>query len=59
MSSKFPTSNYTITSKRLGICLSCEMLWKLLPTFEQCAVCFCFVREKVKYQNESCPLSKW
>ncbi|TGM87945.1 hypothetical protein EHR05_14950 [Leptospira licerasiae] len=59
MPNKFPTSIESVSSKRLGICLSCEMLWKLIPKVEQCAVCFCFVREKVKFQNESCPLSKW
>nr|WP_246050705.1 hypothetical protein [Leptospira langatensis] len=43
----------------MGICLDCELLWKAIPTMEQCSVCLCFVRLKTKVQSQSCPMGKW
>ncbi|WP_425460795.1 DUF6171 family protein [Leptospira langatensis] len=51
--------NKTFSEKRMGICLDCELLWKAIPTMEQCSVCLCFVRLKTKVQSQSCPMGKW
>jgi hypothetical protein len=42
--------------KRIETCKSCPELIKL--TF-QCKKCGCFMKEKTKLANASCPLNKW
>lgn len=41
---------------RIGICYECSEL-DLITS--QCRKCWCFVRLKVSWQTERCPLSKW
>lgn len=45
-----------LAQKRLAICLNCKELFRLTGN---CKKCGCFVREKVKYKTERCPLGKW
>ena len=42
-------------TKRMNTCTNCPLL---LPT-GNCSNCGCFVREKAKYVDESCPVNKW
>ena len=44
-----------IRQKRLDNCNTCT---KLMAT-GQCASCGCFVVDKTKYADESCPEKKW
>jgi len=45
-----------IASQRLIICSDCEHLDILT---RQCTKCWCFIRRKVQWADESCPLKKW
>lgn len=36
----------------------CKMCPKLLST-GNCTLCGCFVKDKAKYKDESCPINKW
>lgn len=45
-----------IGAKRLSICNECP---KFIKTTGQCKTCMCFMRQKVKLPNASCPLGKW
>lgn len=40
---------------RLDTCSQCK---KLMRT-GNCSICGCFVMDKAKYKEESCPLKKW
>jgi len=42
--------------KRLAICQSCPELIK--ATF-QCKKCGCFMKQKAKLSDASCPINKW
>lgn len=44
-----------IAAERYAICKECPML---LPT-GNCKECGCFMSQKVKLPNASCPLHKW
>lgn len=48
--------NSEIYNNRIEICRNCPELIKL--TF-QCKKCGCFMKEKTKLANASCPLNKW
>ena len=52
-----PTDKVSVDlyNKRISICNSCPK--KLITG--NCSVCGCFVRDKAKYSDESCPLNKW
>ncbi|MGM0587094.1 MAG: DUF6171 family protein [Bacteroidota bacterium] len=41
---------------RLYTCTQCPKLFR--PTM-QCKECGCFVKAKVKYEEENCPKGKW
>lgn len=45
----------TLAADRLAICQACP---QLLPT-GNCKECGCFMSQKVKLPNASCPLHKW
>lgn len=48
--------NSSIHNERMDICRACPELIKL--TF-QCKKCGCFMKEKTKLADASCPLNKW
>lgn len=50
-----PVSIY-IASFRLRICNECDDLDLLT---RQCKHCWCFVRLKVQWEDERCPIGKW
>ena len=43
-------------SRRKSICDSCDMFD---PISETCRNCGCFLPEKISWDSERCPLSKW
>ena len=48
--------SFEIASNRLSICNACD---ELDLVTRQCTKCWCFVRLKVKWEKEQCPLGKW
>jgi len=48
-------ANIELKSKRLDVCKKCE---HMLIT-GNCGICGCFVKDKVKYKDEKCPIKKW
>tara|TARA_R110001592_G_scaffold321960_4_gene600673 strand:+ start:3091 stop:3291 length:201 start_codon:yes stop_codon:yes gene_type:complete len=46
---------YITHEMRLKECRTCD---KLLLT-GNCSICGCFVKDKSKYKEESCPQNKW
>jgi len=42
--------------KRIEICQSCP---ELIKTTFQCKKCGCFMKQKTKLSDASCPLKKW
>jgi hypothetical protein len=49
-------ASFDVALSRLRICHECPDLDILT---RQCRACGCFVRLKVQFGNESCPLRKW
>jgi hypothetical protein len=49
----------SVADKRLALCLSCSQLFAPSKEWKQCRLCKCFVRAKVEYSEEYCPLKKW
>jgi len=45
-----------VASSRLAICCECADLDLIT---RQCTHCWCFVRYKVQWEKEKCPLEKW
>lgn len=45
-----------IKSKRYSICLECP---ELNQVTKQCKICLCFMNQKTKLKEASCPLHKW
>jgi hypothetical protein len=41
---------------RLRICYACDDLDLIT---EQCTECWCFIRLKIRWKDESCPKGKW
>ena len=52
-------SSEELEERRKKICLECDLAWKSVEYLEQCSLCFCFIRAKVKVLNSSCPAGKW
>jgi hypothetical protein len=48
--------NSEIYKNRISICSSCP---ELIKTTFQCKKCGCFMKQKVKLADASCPLNKW
>ena len=49
-------SSLELASARLEVCCSCEYLD---PLTRQCTKCWCFVRYKVQWRDEECPVGYW
>ena len=47
---------FEIAQDRLFVCHNCT---SLDPITRQCTHCWCFVRLKVQWQDEACPIGKW
>jgi len=45
-----------IQQQRYKICLSCP---ELINTTKQCKKCGCFMNQKTKLKEASCPIGKW
>lgn len=45
-----------IAEERFNICQGCP---ELIPVTNQCKICKCFMSQKVKLSNASCPIGKW
>lgn len=45
-----------LAKQRTAICEQCPLFDKAA---RRCRECGCFVDEKVKYQNEKCPVGRW
>ena len=45
-----------IAEERFNICKACP---NLIPVTNQCSICKCFMSQKVKLSNASCPIGKW
>ncbi len=45
-----------IQKKRYEICLSCP---ELIQSTKTCKICGCFMSQKTKLKNASCPIQKW
>jgi hypothetical protein len=45
-----------IKNERYSICLSCP---ELIQATKQCKKCGCFMNQKTKLKEASCPLLKW
>lgn len=54
--SKMPRASEELYDERLEICMSCEHLVSLT---KQCSLCKCFMVQKTKLANASCPVGKW
>ena len=48
--------SFEVASARLKVCGECDELDLLT---RQCRKCWCFVRLKVRWEKEKCPLDKW
>jgi hypothetical protein len=46
----------SIQNERMDICRACPELIKITS---QCKKCGCFMKEKTKLADASCPLNKW
>ena len=49
------TSN-EVANQRFRVCLKCP---ELVPQFNQCRQCGCFMKLKTKLEAAKCPLGKW
>lgn len=49
-------ASFEISSDRLTTCYGCDRLDLIT---NQCKECWCFIRLKVQWLDESCPLGKW
>lgn len=45
-----------IQKERYSICLSCP---ELINATKTCKLCGCFMTQKTKLKNASCPIGKW
>ncbi len=43
-----------VAQERLDICQECEMF-----NGKRCAICGCFMRQKVGLPSSTCPMNKW
>lgn len=44
------------TTQRLNVCLRCP---HLQPKLMKCSKCGCFLKLKVRFESEHCPIGKW
>lgn len=49
-----PKASNELQSLRKQICISCEHF-----NNETCALCGCFINQKIFYEDSHCPASKW